>query len=77
MNQASLSAKLQFTGLVQISAIWLPGRMMKWDEGRAVVRIFLDYILAVAAGHDLPSLNLCCPFLVTYSGFVRLEMVSR
>lgn len=77
LNQASLSLKLVFTGLVLISAIWLPGRMMKWDEGRAVVTVCLDCILAVAAGHDLPSWNLCWQFLVTFLGFVCLEMVSK
>lgn len=76
-NQASLLPKLLFTSLVQISAIWLPGRMMKWDEVRTVVRIYLDCILAVADGHDLPSLNLCWQFLVAFLGFVCLEMVSR
>lgn len=35
LNQASLSPKLLFTGLVQISAIWLPGRMMKWGWGKS------------------------------------------
>lgn len=77
LNQASLSLKLLFTGLVHISAIWLPGRMMKWDEGRAVVRIYLDYSLTFAAGHGQPSLNLCWQFLVTFLGFVCLEVVSR
>lgn len=77
LNQASFSPKLLFTGLVQVSTTWLPGKMMKWDERRAVVRIYLDCILSVAVGHDRPSLNLCWQFLVTFMSFVCLEMVSR
>lgn len=77
LNWASLSPKLLFTGLVQMSAIWLPGRMMKGDKGRAVVRIYLDCILAVAVGHDLSSWSLCWQFLVTFLGFVCLELVSK
>lgn len=76
-NQASLSPK-RFTGLVQISAIWLPGRMMKWDEVRTAVRLYLHCILVGHSdGHDLPLLNLCWQFLLTFLGFVCLEMVSR